>query len=555
MLFALCQLQRASATLPKFWFTGYYYDAKALFNKKASDFNAKPLSLEQSVDLANLLYLRQSYDSMNQVIQSAIDISKSKKDLNTVYQLYNFMVERNHFAGRYLYAEKRLKPFLKEVPTNHQVYPFLKLNRIKLFSKSFQLQGGLLPQYEIDSLKLQFKRMGAYKALIETLIFDYSKNEMLVTTDEYVQQMKKLPTPFNQIGLLNMYYQARSQLRDVAILNFVSDIPQNYYLDYFRFHIARATEFINKKDSAAASRSLTLAYQVISSIGDIEVKRHYTGVYKDFIAWFEVLPNAPRPLIRLDEYDYQGRLLASNEIAKELLLEANQALHEEQLINLYFKIISVVIAVVLSIVLAFYLRAHNLLKRANIQRQWFITALSHDLRSPLAQIARSIDQGSDATATKKLLVQLEYLLNDTLEMAIDTQVKRSNHFEDFDLLEMIENTMLDLDFVFKFMQIHCDNQIQTEYILRGNKNGVKIVLRNILLNAAKHNYANGYITLSIRSESPLVLLVENSVKPNLNVDQKGTGTQLIQYFAEQSNLSYYLLLSEQSAQAVIEFRN
>jgi hypothetical protein len=49
--------------------------------------------------------------------------------------------------------------------------------------------------------------------------------------------------------------------------------------------------------------------------------------------------------------------------------------------------------------------------------------------------------------------------------------------------------------------------------------------------------------------------VENSVKPNLNVDQKGTGTQLIQYFAEQSNLSYYLLLSEQSAQAVIEFRN
>ncbi len=153
MLFALCQLQRASATLPKFWFTGYYYDAKALFSKKASDFNAKPLSLEQSVDLANLLYLRQSYDSMNQVIQSAIDISKSKKDLNTVYQLYNFMVERNHFAGRYLYAEKRLKPFLKEVPTNHQVYPFLKLNRIKLLSKSFQLQGGLLPQYEIDSLK------------------------------------------------------------------------------------------------------------------------------------------------------------------------------------------------------------------------------------------------------------------------------------------------------------------------------------------------------------------------------------------------------------------
>lgn len=555
MLFALCQLQRASATLPKFWFTGYYYDAKALFNKKASDFKAKPLSLEQSVDLANLLYLRQSYDSMNQVIQSAIDISKSKKDLNTVYQLYNFMVERNHFAGRYLYAEKRLKPFLKEVPTNHQVYPFLKLNRIKLLSKSFQLQGGLLPQYEIDSLKLQFKRMGAYKALIETLIFDYSKNEMLVTTDEYVQQMKQLPAPFNQIGLMNMYYQARSQLRDVAILNFVSDIPQNYYLDYFRFHIARATEFINKKDSAAASRSLTLAYQVISSLGDIEVKRHYTGVYKDFIAWFEVLPNAPRPLIRLDEYDYQGRLLASNEIAKELLLEANQALHEEQLINLYFKIISVVIAVVLSIVLAFYLRAHNLLKRANIQRQWFITALSHDLRSPLAQIARSIDQGSDATATKKLLVQLEYLLNDTLEMAIDTQVKRSNHFEDFDLLEMIENTMLDLDFVFKFMQIHCDNQIQTEYILKGNINGVKIVLRNILLNAAKHNYANGYITLSIRSESPLVLLVENSVKPNLNVDLKGTGTQLIQYFAEQSNLSYYLLLSEQSAQAVIEFRN
>jgi len=146
------------------------------------------------------------------VIQSAIDISKSNKDLNTVYQLYNFMVERNHFAGRYLYAEKRLKPFLKEVPTNHQVYPFLKLNRIKLLSKSFQLQGGLLPQYELDSLKLEFKRLGAYKALIETLIFDYSKNEMLVTTDEYVQQMKQLPPPYNQIGLMNMYYQARSQL-------------------------------------------------------------------------------------------------------------------------------------------------------------------------------------------------------------------------------------------------------------------------------------------------------------------------------------------------------
>ncbi len=545
----------AKATLHEFWFTGYHYNAKALFSLPASNFNVKPLTLEQSVDLANLMYLRQSYDSMNQVIQSAIKSSKAENDFNTVYQLYNFIVERNHFAGRYLYSEKKLKTYLKEVPSTHSIYPFLKLNRIKLLSKSFQLQGGLLPQYEIDSLKYKFRRLGAYKALIETLVFDYSKNEMLVNIDDYIQEMKKLPTPFNQIGLMNLYYQARGQLRDVAILNIVSDIPPNYYLDYFRFHIARAIEFINFKDSAAASRSLTLAYQSIAYLGDIEVKRHYTGVYKDFVVWFEALPNAPKPLIKLEDYDYQGRLLASNEIAKDLLLEARQALQDEQIMNIYFKIIFIVIAVVLSIVLAFYLRAHNLLKRANIQRQWFITALSHDLRSPLAQIARSIDKGTEASDAKKLLVQLEYLLNDTLEMAIDTQAKQRDHFQDFELLELIENTLLDLDFVFKHLQIKYDNQIQTEYILRGNKNGIKIVLRNILLNAAKHNVANGYIKLSIRTESPLVLIVENSVKPNLSIDHKGTGTQLIQYFAEQSNLRYELFLTEQAARAEIEFRN
>lgn len=543
------------SALTDFWYTGYHYDAKRILNNYQISNAFQSQHIEDKINGINWCYLNHQYDSMNVLFKQAIDHAKSTDSLDVLYKLYNLHVERNHFAGRYYYAEKCLKTYLKIVPESHTVSSFLKLNRIKLLTKSFSLQGSLVSQNEFDSLQKHFKQIHAYNAYIETVVFDYTKNSITPNLNHYLSVMRALPSPYNQIGLMNLYYQAKAQLRDAVVLKRLDSIPPTEYLSYFRLHIAKASESINDRDSSNASKELALCFPYIAYLADIEVSRHYTGVFEDFIMRFEGHPNAPRPLISLRDYDHEGRLLASNEIARDLLHETNDQLAHQQLMNLYFRIFSVVIAVILSVVLAFYLSAHNKLKQANIQRDWFITALSHDLRAPLSHIARSIDDHKDPDESKRLLVQFEYLLNDTLEMAIDAKKNKPAQFEMLDLVELLDATLLDLDFIFKHMGINVHASMPNDCLIKGNANGLKVLIRNVLLNAAKHNFQSGSITIHVASDSPKRIEISNTVKPNGSFIQEGTGTQLINYFSSRNEVSYQLSIKGEEAKAELIFKD
>ena len=541
------------SALSDFWYTGYHYDARQLLNHYKISDAFQSQHIEDKINGINWCYLNHQYDSMNMLFKQAIGQAKSTGSLDQLYKLYNLHVERNHFAGRYYYAEKCLKTYLKEVPDNYSVASFLRLNRIKLLTKSFSLQGSLVSQFELDSLQKHFRQIQAYKAYIETVVFDYTKNSITPNLNHYLALMRALPSPYNQIGLMNLYYQAKAQLRETVVLKQLDSISANDYLSYFRLHIALATESINDRDSSNASKEMALCFPFIAYLADIEVSRHYTGVFEDFIMRFEGHPNAPIPIISLRDYDHEGRLLASNEIARDLLHGANEKLAHQQLMNLYFRIFSVVIAVVLSIVLAFYLSAHNKLKQANIQREWFITALSHDLRSPLSHIARSIDDNNDPDESKRLLVQFEYLLNDTLEMAVDAKKNKPAQYEMLDLVELLDATLLDLDFIFKHMRIQVHTHLPNDCMVKGNSNGLKVLIRNVLLNAAKHNYPSGTIDVTVSSDKPKSIVVENSVLANSSIEQDGTGTHLINYFSSRNEVLYRLSISGDIAKAELIF--
>ena len=144
------------SALSDFWYTGYHYDARQLLNHYKISDAFQSQHIEDKINGINWCYLNHQYDSMNMLFKQAIGQAKSTGSLDQLYKLYNLHVERNHFAGRYYYAEKCLKTYLKEVPDNYSVASFLRLNRIKLLTKSFSLQGSLVSQFELDSLQNHF---------------------------------------------------------------------------------------------------------------------------------------------------------------------------------------------------------------------------------------------------------------------------------------------------------------------------------------------------------------------------------------------------------------
>jgi hypothetical protein len=465
--------------------------------------------------------------------------------------LYNLLIERSHYSGHYEKSYFYIKKYLPIVPEYRPENAFIRLNRIKIFAKSFDLQKHSLSQSETQFLSESFLKTKAYSAYIEMLLMHQSSTEEKIDNSRIIEIINSLPSPFREEGYMNLYYHSHYNI--VKYLKKGIGIPANNYLAYFRLNIALAQDYIKNNDSMKAKPFMQNAYSVVGYLGDIEVERHYTGVYLELLDKFPNIKGIKKIDILMKETFYQDRTLASNMVARDLLSEANIKIKKEQDRNFNFILALLASLLLVIVLLIFAISAYSKLKTANTYRQWFSTALSHDLRSPVAEIAHALNGNHGVEKAKNALISYEYLLDDTLNMSLSSQKNKQVILQEVDLKELLQELLLDLSFMVKAKEIHVSLNMQDNCIIKGDPSGLKILFRNILLNAIKHNHDAGFINIEESHDEPCTLVISNSISENRKQEQESAGTFIIDYFIKQHKAKYRFEIVDKIAVVGVSF--
>jgi hypothetical protein len=534
-----------------FWYTAYQYDGPFLAAKELGFFQNKLSGLSGQakvfayVDLANKYYLNKDYDNTIKTFQEAIDYAELSRDTavsNLRYGLYNLIIERSHFTGHYEKSYYFIKNYLPKVPVYRPENAFIRLNRIKIFVKSFYLENKAISSDEIDIICNKFLAMKAYSPYIETVLM-----QLTATTQKFDNQpiealFDKLPTPFKEEGYMNLYYS--NHYERIEYLNKSVGIPATNYLPYFRMNIGLVQEYMKQNDSLKAIACMRKAHSVVVYLGDIEVERHYAGIYGLFAKQFYCSDSIPKMVYVSNDEFYHDRTMASNFAARDLLKEANNKIQKEHLRNQQFLDWLIIVLVILGLVLIFAVVAYLKLRKANTHRQWYTTALSHDLRSPLSQLAHTL-KGENAIAnTEHALISYEYLLDDTLSMALAAQKKQVISIQNIFIKEMIEDLLLDFDFMIQGKQLKVVFTMAENCMVQGDFYGLKVLFRNLLLNAIKHNHKGGFIKIEHVYDAPYSIYISNSVSESLNRGQLSAGQYIIDYFVKQHKAYYAFIMQD-----------
>ena len=541
----------AQATYQPFWYTAYHYDGPFLGSHDLNFFQNKIPSLKGQVkvfayvDLANKYYLNQDYDNTIKTFKEAADYAELSSDTtvsNLKYGLYNLMIERSHFTGHYEKSYYYIKAYLPKVPEYRPENAFIRLNRIKIFIKSFYLENKAISSEEIEYICNRFLKIEAYTPYIETVLMHLTNTSLQFDNKPIELLFNKLPSPFKEEGLMNLYYA--NHYENVDYLYKSIGIPSTNYLAYFRMNIGLVQEYLKQNDSTNAIECMRKAHGVVAYLGDIEVERHYAGIYGFFAKQFYCSDSIPKMVYVSNDDFYHDRTVASNLAAKDLLMEANAKIQNEHMRNQQFLDWLIGLLVVLGVVLLFAIVAYIKLRRANIHRQWFTTALSHDLRSPLSQIAHALKGENGIANAEQTLISYEYLLDDTLSMALATQKKQVVTIQTVFIKELIEDLLLDLDFMMQAKQIKLVFTMAENYMVEGDVPGLKVLFRNLLLNAIKHNQQGGFIKIEQVYDAPYSIYISNSVSENVNRGQVSAGQYIIDYFVKRHKAHYAFIMQD-----------
>jgi signal transduction histidine kinase len=288
-------------------------------------------------------------------------------------------------------------------------------------------------------------------------------------------------------------------------------------------------------------------------LSDHEVNRHYAQ-YNNLIA--EKLPKheiAQRINVDPINYDYREQFLASKSVAADLLQEAKIEIEKERLRNqLFIKwLLLLLLVVVVLFCLVFY--GFKKLRQSTTYNNWITTALSHDLRSPVAQITHALDKPNGIDIAKSNLISYEYLLDDTLSMAIRVHGNQKVVFNWVDLTELIDEVLQDLKFIIADKQINVTNSLTHELLVMGDYAGLKVLFRNILLNAIKHNQECGYINIESNRHKMLCVTIENSFDVKTANPMPTAGSQIIKFFTKQNNAQYSFTKQADKAISIVGF--
>jgi signal transduction histidine kinase len=245
--------------------------------------------------------------------------------------------------------------------------------------------------------------------------------------------------------------------------------------------------------------------------------------------------------------------LASKSAAADLLKEAKEAITKERnRNNLFINWLAALLMLVI-ILLVFVFYGFKRLKQSTTYNNWITTALSHDLRSPIAQIANALNKPNGVNQAKSNLINYEYLLDDTLSMAIRVQGDKRAVFKAVDLVELMDELLLDLQFIMLDKEIVIKNELPDDLTIKGDYAGLKVLFRNIVLNAIKHNKQKGFINIKAIVGPALSVVIENSINPQGLTSTPSAGSQLIYFFSKKNKARYSFKKQNDVAVSEVKF--
>lgn len=147
------------------------------------------------------------------------------------------------------------------------------------------------------------------------------------------------------------------------------------------------------------------------------------------------------------------------------------------------------------------------LKVANSYKDKLFSVVSHDVRAPIGAINNFLqllgDEDADFESMRALVPLITNKLNTTKSMLdnllgwASTQIKgESIDFEEFSLGEVVEEnvTLFEEDITKKSLRVL--NDVPCDLVINGDKNGVRMIIRNLFSNAIKFSYEGGAISVT-----------------------------------------------------------
>ncbi|AUN13571.1 sensor histidine kinase [Paraclostridium sordellii] len=164
--------------------------------------------------------------------------------------------------------------------------------------------------------------------------------------------------------------------------------------------------------------------------------------------------------------------------------------------------------------------AQNELNKRNENLKIFIGGASHELKTPIALIkayAMGIQDGIDDGTYLDTIIEQSEKMNDIINnlLYLSKYEKRELKLENVNLKDLIEDTIKEYDVFIKSNDIEVNLNISKDkFIINTDKEGIKLVINNLISNAIKYT-TDKKIYIDLNKNEKIYLNIYNKVNPNI----------------------------------------
>jgi signal transduction histidine kinase len=359
-------------------------------------------------------------------------------------------------------------------------------------------------------------------------------------TQKFIAQ---LPDPINQVGLLELYYYSGTKNPDY-LSQLIQHIPIEDYLTRFRISIELTKHYaqVSKIDSFYIFQKQ--AQLMATYLADADADNHYNSTLVELLNQKLIPSNFNQSELVKTVYHWrtENRVGLYNYFNNQRIQKVNGQYLKQLLLNKKLVLGLVTLVFILFIAVYYIYKSRLKIKQINFFRHQFVFALSHDLNATLSELEWFAQENPDQLP-EALLIEHRLMLNDTLFWAKTANQQELIKKEDCSFSDLVHECVDQLQSLIRAKNITINWLGDEDAIITINKPAMQVAIRNVLLNAIKHNTQNGHINIDIK---PQEVSITNSTI-NHHKQASNTGSYLINYFTAINHAKYTLHINNQTA--------
>lgn len=529
------------------WYSGYSYHAARLLNTNHTSLNKAPaenwVSLKNQIDIANYHWINRDYYNCVKTLNNAIVDARQFLPQN---ELLLFTIKTKHliwekalFAGRWEEALVKTRDF-KQYTSNPLGQALYTYQNYTLMTKGdvalIEADRTQLEQLKLDLVNLGLNRMALSVAMkqLQNKFLDINETRTFVTN---------LPSPLNKVGLLELYYYSGAK-NPAYLTELIQHIPVQDYLTQFRISIELTKHYAQQHKLDSFYFFQKQSKLMATYLADADVDNHYNSTLIELVNQKLIPQIFSKNEVIKTAYHWrtESRVGLYNNYNNQRVQQVNgQYLKQLQLNNnLVWGLVTLVLVLLVAV---YYIYKSRLkIKQINLFRHQFVFALSHDLNATLSELELFALQAPNLLP-EELLVEHRLMLNDTLLWAKTANQSELIKKDEVSLSDLMHECVDQLQSLITAKKLTITWLTDEDTCVFINKPAMQVTMRNVLLNAIKHNTTNGYININVNANK---IGITNSSILHQN-QQSSTGSYLINYFTAVNKAKYTLYISNQTA--------